>query len=244
MRIKIFVLLFILNLTAYAQDEDDYFYDEYYDTGMAEGLTIYGERPWDAESINAHVLNQLNGSLSDRKKFIETEFLEGSGFRRTGNVKYRKTTGSEKASSVFTGIARLLSFGIVPSKPFSEIEYDRLPKGEFYKFQSVFIKSNFKGVTLEVFILMELEYMLQIEFCNGILIQENKNYYTDAHIDKFEKLVLRLPDFPENILQAKNRYLNELQKLKAVFERYRNPSENYLRAMENLGSSFKINSNR
>jgi hypothetical protein len=244
MKNEICILLFFLNFISYAQEADDYWDDEYYDTGTAGGLTVYGERPMDAESINAHVLNQLNGSLSERKKFIETEFLVESGFRRSGNVQYRKSTGSEKASSVLHGLAHLFSFGIVPSKPFSEIEYNRLPKGEYYKFQSVFIKSNFISVTPEVLILMELEYMLQIEFCNGIVIRDSMNYYTDENINKFEKLVLRLPDFPENICQAKNRYLNELQKIKAAFERYRNPSENYLRAVENLGGGFKINSNK
>jgi hypothetical protein len=240
MKDKICILLFFIYLTAYAQEADDYLDDVYYDTGTAGGLTVFGERPLDSESMDAHVLNKLNGSLSDRKKFIETEFLEESGFRRTGNVRYRKSTGSEKASSVLHGLAHLFSFGIVPTKPYSEIEYDRLPKGEYYKFQSVFIKSNFKNVTPEVLTLMELEYMLQIEFCNGIVIRDSINYYTDAHIDKFEKLILSLPDLPESIQKAKSRYSNELQKLKAALERYRNPSEDYMRAMDNLWGSFKL----
>jgi hypothetical protein len=81
---------------------------------------------------------------------------------------------------------------------------------------------------------MELEYMLQIEFCNGILAHDNLNYYTDTHINEFEGLILRLPDFPESVYQAKNRYLNELRRIKAALERYRNPSEDYLRALQNL----------
>jgi hypothetical protein len=242
MRSKICILLFFIHLTVYTQEAENYLDDVYYDTGEARGLTIYGEVPkeYDSESVDAHVLNQLNGSSSDRKKFIETEFLEESGFRRTGNVRYRKSTGAEKTSSVLHGIAHLFSFGIVPAKPFSEIEHDRLPKGEYYKFQAVFVKSNFKNVTQEVFVLMELEYMLQIEFFNGIIIWDNINYFTAANIDKFERLILSLPDFPESIQKAKSRYLNELQKVRAAFERYRNPGENYLRAVENLGGSFKL----
>jgi hypothetical protein len=223
----LFVLAVFVNLAVYAQE------DEYYDYGMAGGLTIYAERP-----IDAHVLNQLNGSFSTRKQFIETEFLEESGFRRTGNVRYRRSTSSEKATSVLHGIGHLFSLGVVPMKPFSEIEHDRLPEGEYYKFESVFIKSNFTNVTPEVLTLIELEYMLQIEFCNGTIIQDNINYYTNENINKFERLILGLPDFPERIGQAKTRYLNELRRIKAALERHRNPSENYLRALENLRGWF------
>jgi len=53
-----------------------------------------------------------------------------------------------------------------------------------------------------------------------------------------------LPDFPESIYQAKNRYLNELKRIKTALERYRNPSENYLRAIQNLKDSFIINRKR
>jgi hypothetical protein len=229
----VFILALFVSGTVQAQEADDNLDDSYYDTGMAGGITIYGER-----SIDTHVLNQLNGSASDRKQFIETEFLEVSGFRRTGNVRYRKSTGSEKALSVLHGIGHLLSLDIipVPMKPFSEIEHDRLPKGEYYTFESVFVKSNFTKVSPEIAILMELEYMLQIEFGNGIIIQDTLHYYTDENIAKFEGLIFGLPDYPESIYRAKNRYANELKKIKAALERYKNPGEYYLRAMENWKS--------
>jgi hypothetical protein len=51
-----------------------------------------------------------------------------------------------------------------------------------------------------------LEYMLQIEFFYGTIIHDNMNYYTDENIGKFERLILSLPDFPESIFQAKNRF--------------------------------------
>jgi hypothetical protein len=237
----IFILALFVNSTTYSQEADNNLGDYYYfDTGTAEGITIYGELPrgYDSDSINAYVLNQLNGSRSDRKQFIEAKFLEESGFRRTGNVQFRRSTGAEKASSILYGIGHIFSFGIVPMRPFSEIEHDRLPRGEYYTFESVLIKSNFTNVTPEILTLMKLEYMLQIEFCNGILIRDNINYYTDANINKFESLILLLPDFPETIHQSKNRYLNELGKIRAALERYRNPSENYLRAIDNLGGTF------
>jgi len=239
----LFILVFFLSIIGYTQNAND---DINYDFGIAGEITKYGEHPkeFDSESINAHILNQINGSLSDRKRFIETEFLEEAGFRRTGDVKYRKTKASEKALSVLHGVGAIFSFGIIPRKPFSEIEYDRLPSGEAYKFESVFIKSNFKNVSLEVLTIIELEYMLQIEFFNGIIIQDNMHYYTDENINKFERLIRGLPDFPESVYQAKNRYLNELQKIKIVFERYKNPSENYLRAIQNLKDSSIINRKR
>jgi hypothetical protein len=234
----LFILAFFVCIISYAQETND---DAIFDFGTSGEITKYGEHPkeYDPESINAHVLKQLNGSLSDRKQFIENDFLKNAGFRRTANVKYRKTKASEKALSVLHGVGHMF-FGIIPMRPFSEIEYERLSKGEVYKFESVFIKSNFKDITPEVLSLIELEYMLQIEFFNGIIIQDNMNYYTDANINKFERLILGLPDFPESIYQAKSRYLSELQKIKAVFERYKNPSENYLRAIENLKDSFNI----
>jgi len=229
-------------MIVYAQDtnDDENPDDINYDFGTSGEITKYGERSkeYDPESINTYILKQLNGSLSDRKQFIETDFLEKAGFRRMANVKYRKTKASEKALSVLHGVGRIFSFGIIPMKPFSEIEYDKLPKGEIYKFESVFIKSNFKGITPEVLTLIELEYMLQIEFFNGIIIQDTINYYTDENINKFERLIRGLPDSPESIYQVKNRYINELQKIKIAFERYKNPSENYLRAIQNLKGSF------
>ena len=239
----LFILAFFVCMISYAQETND---DAIFDFGTSGEITKYGEHPkeYDSESINAYILKQLNGSLSDRKQFIENDFLKNAGFRQTGDVKFRKTKASEKALSVLHGVGRIFSFGIIPMKPFSEIEYDKLPRGEVYKFESVFIKSNFKNVSPEVLTVIELEYMLQIEFFNGIIIQDTINYYTDENITKFEKLILGLPDFPESIYQAKNRYLNELQKIKTAFERYKNPSENYLRAIENLKDSFNIDRKR
>jgi hypothetical protein len=222
-------------MTVYAQETDnnENLNNEDNDFGTAGGITIYGQQP-----LDVYVLDQINGPVSERKQFIETDFLEESGFRRTGNVKYRQTTHSERALSVLHGIGHLFSFGIIPMKPFSEVEYDRLPKGKVYNFETVFIKSNFKDVTPEVLTVIELEYMLQMEFCNGVIIQDNIDYYTDENINKFEKLILRLPNFPENIQKAKNRYLNELRRIRTALERQRKPSEDNIRALQNLSDSF------
>ena len=246
MKRKIFLLALFINLTAYAQGADDYLDDEYYDFGTGKDLIISGERQreYDSESIDAYIINRLNGSLPDRKQFIETDFLEESGFRRTGNVRYRQSNGAEKTFSILNGFGHLFSFGIIPMTPFSETELERLPKGEYYKFEAVFIKSNYTNVAPEILTLMELEYMLQIEFCGGVLMRDNKNYYTDENIDKFERLIHRLPDLPESVYRAKNRYLIDLQKIKSAFERYRNPGENYFRALQNLGDIFYMNRNR
>ena len=222
----LFILAFFLVITVYAQETDDI---EYHDFGTAEGITIYGQQP-----IDVYVLEQINGSSSDRKQFIETEFLEESGFRRSATVKYRQTTSSEKALSVLHGFGHMFSPGIIPIISFNEVKYDKLPKGEVYKFEAVFVKSNFKDVTPEVLTIIELEYMLQIEFINGIIIQDNIKYYTDENINKFERSIHRLPDFPENILKAKNRFLDELRRIKNTLERRRNPSENNRRALQIL----------
>ena len=238
----LFILIFFANMTGYTQElyDDEDFDDIFYDFESVKGITIYAEQPkeYEPESKNAYVLNQINGSLTERKQFIETDFLEKSGFRRNADVRYRETTPSEKIYSVLSGVASVFSNGLIPIKPFFGIEYDKLPKGEAYKFESVFIKSNYKDVTPEVLTVMELEYMLQIEFRSGLIINNNLytnlNYYTEENINKFEKLILELPDFPESIYQAKNRYFNELQKIKAALERYKNPSENYLRTVQNL----------
>jgi len=220
------ILAFFPVMTVYTQETGD---SEDHDFGTAEGITIYGQRP-----IDIHVLDQINGLPSDRKQFIETEFLEESGFRRSANVKYRQTTASEKTLSVLHGFGHMFSFGIIPMTPFDEVEYGKLPRGEVYKFEAVFVKSNFRDVTPEVLTVIELEYMLQIEFINGIIIQDNIKYYTDENINKFERLIHSLPDFPENIHKAKNRYLDELRRIKNAFERRRNPSENNRRALQNL----------
>jgi len=216
-----------------------YAQDEYYDYGMAEELIIQGEKEYDAESVEAHVLNQINGTVSDRKRFIETELLEDAGFRRTGDVKYRKTNAEEKTFSALQGLVHLFSLGLVPMKPFFEVEYDRLPQGDHYKFESVIIKNDLINAAPEVLTIIELEYMLQVEFCYGIVMQDNVKYYTDENIKKFENLISKLPDYPESVKKAKTRYSNDLRSIKAALERYNNPSENYLRALHNLGKSFK-----
>jgi hypothetical protein len=236
----LFLALILLNSVIFSQETDDHnsIDDTDNDFGTAGGITLYGERQeeFDSKSTDAYVLNQLNGSASDRKKFIETDLLEQAGFRRSGNVKFRKTKASEKTLSVLHGAVRALSLGFVPvsRKPLLEIEYGQLPKGEYYRFESIIVKSRLQNVTPEILTLIELEYMLQIEFCNGMIIQDTLKYYTDTNINKFEKLILKLPDGSESINRAKKRYLDELQKIKAALERYKNPSEDYLRALQNL----------
>jgi len=222
-------------MAAYAQETGNNvnLSDEDNDFGTAGGITIYGQQP-----IDVYVMDQINGPPSERKQFIETDFLEQSGFRRTGNVKYRKTSSSERTVSVFQGLGHLFSFGLIPMKPFSEVEYERLPKGEVYRFESVLVNSNFKDLTPEVLTVMQLEYMLQIEFCNGVIMQDNMHYYTDENINKFERLIRSLPNIPENIYKAKNRYLNELRRIKNAIDRRKNLSENNLRALQNLEESL------
>jgi hypothetical protein len=238
----LFILIFFASMTGYTQetnDEED-FDDIFYDFESAKGITVYAEQPkeYAAESKNAYVMNRLNGSTSERKNFIETDFLEKSGFRRSADVRYRETTPSEKAYSVLSGVVSMASLGLIPVKPFFGVEYDKLPKGECFRFEQVFVKSDYKDVSFEVFTVMELEYMLQIEFRNGLILNNsiytNVNYYTEENINKFEKLIIELPDAPESIYQTKTRYLGELQKIKTVFERYKNQSVNYLRAVQNL----------
>jgi len=232
-------ILFSISSTVFAEESPDYddYDEEYYDIGGYGGITIIGERTpeFEPESIEAIVLSSLNGSLPERKNFIENDLLENAGFRRTGNVKYRKTDGGEKTLSVLHGVANLLSFGVVPMKSFSEIDYGRLPNGEYYPFESVIDSSELKDISPDVIAVLELEYILQIEFCNGILIENNKRYYTKENMEKFEILILKLHEFPESIKQLKKRYLDiELPKIKNALERYNNPSENYLQALENL----------
>jgi hypothetical protein len=126
-------------------------------------------------------------------------------------------------------------------RPFIEIEYGILPNGQYYDFNLIISSSQFRYASPEVLIIMELEYKLQIEFCYGIAIRDNQNYYTDENINKFEELIMRLPEYPESILLARNRFLNELQKIKAAHERRKNPSENQLRAIYNLMEGIRIN---
>ena len=238
MIINILLFLLFLPRTVYSQENDINSEDEYYEFGMTDGITIYGKY----SAIEEKILSALNGSLSDRKTFIENDLLENAGFRRTGNVKYRKTETSEKGLSILHGVGNLLSFGIVPMKPFFGVDYAKLPKGQYYTFESVIINSELKNISLDFFNLLKLEYMLQIEFANGIVIESTLNYYTDENIEKFENLILSLPDFPENIRQIKERYFNiELPKIRKAIYQYNNPNENYLRALENLKNSFRLN---
>ena len=225
----------------FAQDTDNDYDSEYFDFGMSGGITIYEERPQDftSESIEANILSVLTGTLTGRKSFIENDFLQASGFRRTGNVRFRRTNGPEKTLSVLHGVGRFFSFGIVPLRPFLESDYDRLPNGVYYSFKAVLSSSDFNNISPVILSIMEIEYKLQIEFGNGILMSSNINYYTETNINIFERLILELPEFPESIHQLKNRYLNiELPKIRQSLERHNNPSENYLRALENLGNSF------
>ena len=234
----LFFLLLFLPRSVYSQENDISNEDEYYEFRMADGITVYGDR----SSTETRILNALNGSLSNRKNFIENDLLENAGFRRTGNVRYRKTEASEKGLSILHGVGSLLSFGLIPEKPFFEINYAKLPKGQYYSFESVIIHSELKNISLDAYNLLKLEYMLQIEFANGFVIESTLYYYTEENIDKFEKLILSLPDSPESIRQIKKRYLNiELPKIRRVFNRYNNPGEDYLRAVENLRNSLKFN---
>ena len=234
--INIIILLLFLPQTAYSQENNIDNEDEYYEFRMAEGITVYGDR----SSTETKILSALNGSLSDRKSFIENNLLEDAGFRRTGNVRYRKTEASEKGMSILHGIGALLSNRIIPTKPFFEIDYAKLPKGRYYSFEVVIIHSDLRNISLDVFNVLKLEYMLQIEFANGIVIEDTLNYYTEENIKIFENLILKLPDFPESIGQIKERYLNiELPRIRRAFNRYNKPSENYLRAVENFKRGFR-----
>jgi hypothetical protein len=237
MKALLAILLF-MSLAVFAQEED-----EFYEFGMAEGITIFAERPqpeFPPESPEAEILTELNGTSQHREQFIREDLLEGAGFRRSANVKFRKSTGSEKASSVLHGAAHVLSFGIVPMKAFAEVEYAKLPPGSLYKFEAVINASTFKDLPVEVRTAMELEYMLQVEFGNGIVSRNwNLNYYTEENFAKFEKLAMSLPESPPSIYQLKDRYLNkDLPRIKAAWERYKNPSEDNLRALGNLGESL------
>ncbi|GMO36045.1 MAG: hypothetical protein Ta2F_11940 [Termitinemataceae bacterium] len=229
-------LLIFLCVHSFAQETDD----EYYDFGTNEGITVFGDSSLSkSKETEAMIIDKLKGLPKERVQFIKEDLLIGAGFRNTATVKYRKTSGKEKTSSVLRG-AFHAAFGFMPKAPklkhFSEVEYGELPAGEFYSFDSVIYESKLKDVSPDVKTLMELEYMLQIEFCNGIVIEkQNLNYYTDKNINKFEKLALSLPDNIENIKPLKDRYLHkELPKVKASLERYKNPNEYDLLIKKNL----------
>ncbi|GHV30590.1 hypothetical protein AGMMS4952_17820 [Spirochaetia bacterium] len=233
-------LLLFVSLLSFAEDPPDTLDEEdYYDYGMAEGIIIYGEFP--PESVEAGILARINGLSKDREQFIEEDLLRGAGFQRNANAKFRPTTGEEKALSVWHGVFKILSLGLVPipQKPFKELEYAKLPMGEFYGFDAVIYASPLKDVPAEVRTAMELEYMLQVEFCNGAVIRDwNQNYYTEKNITKFEELAKSLPESPPSIKQLKDRYLDkDLPGIKAALEHFNNPGENFLRAMENFSIS-------
>jgi hypothetical protein len=213
--------------------------DEYYDYETTDGITIYDER----EKTEDKIIEILSKEQEKRKEFIEEELLIKSGFKRTANVKFRKTTGKEKALSVLHGLFSIVSAGVVPVKPFMEVEYDRLPDGEYYNFYTVLFNSNLKNISLEIQKIMELEYKLQIEFANGTLIENwNVKYYTEENIEKFERLILSLPDTMDDIRSIKERFLNiELPKVETALYRYLNPSELYIQARKNLSDMFKHN---
>jgi hypothetical protein len=224
-------------------DTGEYGEDEYYDFDMDEGITIYENRQ--LQAVEDTIIAKMNGTQKEREEFIKNDLLVKSGFRSTANRKYRKTTGEEKALSALHGIARGFLDGIpiklfsdeIPLKPFFEEEYGKLPKGEFYSFESVIYFSGLNEVSPKIRNILNLEYMFQIEFGGGILIQNwNVNYYTDDNINKFSKLAEALPDFPPEIKQIKDRYLYvELPKIKAALERYKNPNELTIQAKKNLG---------
>ncbi|MDR1858767.1 MAG: hypothetical protein LBQ69_04785 [Treponema sp.] len=232
----VFIAVFFINPVIYPQEADENTDDSYHDFGAAGSITVYGDRALDPESIDAYVVNQLNGSRSERRRFIERDFLEKSGFRRTGNAKFRRTTAGESAQAVLHELTRLMTLGLAPVRklPLGEMEYGVLPRGNHYPFEQVLARSTFHGVSPEVSTLLKLEYMLHIGFSDGLVYQDSIQYYTDSNINQFGELIASLPDYPESIRSAKTRYANELLRIKAALERYRNPSENYTRARHNL----------
>ena len=237
MKREIYLILVLLCQYSFAEDLYD---DNYYDLESSEGITIYGDQnKYEKENKIIEILNQ---NQEKREIFIEEELLIKSCFRRTGNVKFRKTTGGEKSISVLQALVHGF-VPIIPMKPFFEEEYDKLPKGEFYNFYTVLMKNELRNVSKEIQIIMELEYKLQIEFCNGILIENwNIKYYTDENIKYFEQLIMLLPETMEDIKTIKERFREiELPKIKSALDRYKNPSELYLQARKNLSDIIKYN---
>jgi hypothetical protein len=246
MKKTLLTLAFFTSLAVFAEDGADLPLEpvagqtggeaEYRDYGISGGVTVYGAS---SESLEAGILARLNGFSIDRERFIENELLRSAGFRRDGGAKVRSTTGSEKSMALLQGLVHAFLGGI-PLQPFFEVEYDGLPEGEFYRFGAVIYGSPLGNVSPEVRTAMELEYMLQVEFCDGVLIRDwNVNYYTEENINRFEKLALSLPDSSLPVQQLKDRYLNDaLPRIRGALERYRNPSESALRARQNLSSVF------
>jgi hypothetical protein len=212
--------------------------EKYYDYGISSGVTLYDQ----GESVEARILTILNGFSDGREAFIKSDLLKNAGFRSAATVRFRKTTGAEKSEAVLQNIMHAFSLGVVPAIPFSEVNYDQLPLGEFYEFEAVFASSRLKNVSPELRTAIELEYMLQTGFCGGILIRNyNADYYTEENIAKFENLAASLPDSPPAVKQIKDRCLNtELPRIKAALERFENPSEIYITARENLSDILVI----
>jgi hypothetical protein len=208
----------------------------YQDYGVSDGITIYGGS---GESLEAGILARLNGFSIDRQRFIEQDLLRSAGFQRGARIKVRRTTGAEKSMALLQGMVHAF-LSSVPLEPFFEIEYDGLPEGEFYLFESIIYGSPLNNVSPEVRTAMELEYMLQVGFSDGVLIRGwNVNYYTEENIARFEELARSLPDTSPAIQQLKIRYLNDaLPRIRGALERYRNPSESALRARQNLSDAF------
>jgi hypothetical protein len=210
--------------------------EEYRDYGVSGGVTVYGGS---GESLEAGILARLNGFSIDRERFIERDLLRSAGFQRSARTKVRQTTAAEKSMALLQGVVHAF-LSSVPLEPLFELEYGELPEGEFYHFESVIYGSPLNNVAPEVRTAVELEYMLQVEFCDGILIRDwNLNYYTEENIARFEELARSLPDSPD-LQQLKIRYLNDaLPRIRGALERYRNPSESALRARRNLNDGFR-----
>jgi hypothetical protein len=208
--------------------------------GMVEGVTLYGDPG--LEAVEADILTRLNGFSADRERFIENDLLRNAGFQRSANAKFRRTTGSEKTAAFFQGLARAFFAGI-PPRSFWELKYGSLPQGEFYHFDSVIYAGLFKDISAELRTALELEYMLQVEFSDGVLIRGwNVDYYTEENIARFERLAVSLPDSdsPPGIRRLKERYLKEdLPRIRAALDRYEHPSESALWARQNIGGDFQ-----
>jgi hypothetical protein len=225
--------------TAAAQNKETY-----HDYGTSTGVTVYEAlSKFPSELTETYILMRLTGLSDDREQFIRKDLLKNAGFRNTANVKFRKTDGTEKMLSVLHGVSHAFSLGIVPIKSFFEADYAKLPQGEFYTFESVVPENQLEDISPEVLASIELEYMLQVEFSNGVLIRQyNVDNYTKENIAKFEELAMSLPDdvSPE-IKQLKDRYLNEdLPRIKGALERYKNPTELDLIARQNLSDILVI----
>jgi hypothetical protein len=243
-KILIVLALFVYQV-AFAEDPPDTAApvqneEKYYDYGASEGVTVYGSqsRPeFPSELTETYILFRLTGLSDEREQFIKEDLLKNAGFRSTANVRFRKTSGAEKGMSLLHGIAHAFSLGLVPMSPFFEVNTEKLPQGEFFMFDTVVPGDWFENISPELRRTIELEYMLQAEFSNGVLIRHyNVSNYTEENIAKFEELAMSLPDdISPELKQIKDRYLNEdLPRIRAALERYKNPSELALIARENL----------